>query len=415
MKQLTLRIQMINTFRDFLMQDAREKVLYGGAGSGKTVAAQQYALAKGMKEPNQQTLIVMETRPGNLSSMFYPMCRMLEASRIPYRSRETAPMHITLPNGHVIWFTSADKDEKMKYWDNISRIIINEATALTAADFQQLISRVGRTTNAETIFTFNPIDENHWLCKEYVIPFLNDSPEPDVIVHHSTYKDNKFLTPEWCKWLEERVHTDPNFHRVYALGLPGHLEGLVYQEGVNWVRVPLGDFPFELRKFPPNVVGLDWGVSDPTAAVAVWEHQGKRYAHCIFYRTQATGTDVDSFLKHFCEQYFWPKDIALVGDPSGASYIEEMVRRGWKVHKADNSILYGISQVKDKQIIISDESVDLIKEIRNYHWKKKDGEMVDEPLDTMNHALDALRYAVCKLSESKTTRYKDIREKIFVW
>ena len=37
----------------------------------------------------------------------------------------------------------------------------------------------------------------------------------------------------------------------------------------------------------------------------------------------------------------------------------------------------------------------LIRELRNYTWAKdRDGRLTDQPIDTFNHALDAMRYAL---------------------
>ena len=391
-------MRVLPTFYDFLWEvRATEKALYGGAASGKTTALIQYIVDRALQpeEADKQSLIVMETRPGNLKAMFYPICDLLEYLGVSFESRETAPAHITPITGHRIWFTSTDKQEKMKHWDNISRIAINEATALTDKEFEHLMNRVGRVTDAEVIFTFNPIDEQHWLCKDYVLKFLNNTLPPDVAVHHSTYKDNRFLKPKYCEWLEGRLALDPNFYRVYALGLPGHLEGLVYQEGTNWTQSPFASWPELVRKYPPKVIGMDWGVTDPTAAVAVWEYKDVRYVHNFIYSPHMTPTDVCTDMESVFNQMKWPKQMSITGDPAGAAYILDMQRRGWNIHKAEHDVLYGISQVKDKPIVISEESIDMIKELRNYRWKEKDGAFKDEPVKNMDHSLDALRYAIC--------------------
>jgi phage terminase large subunit len=276
---MNVSVTMLDAFKDFLMCDAREKISYGGSGSGKTAQVQRYAILKGMEEPKDATLVVMETIPGVLTDMFYPMRDLLNEWEIPTDARETVPMRIELPNGHQLLFTSADKAEKLKHYTNVRRVIINEATGLKKADFNQLMNRMGRTySNAEIIMTFNPIDEHHWLVEQYVTPYLEGRLSPGVAVHHSTYKDNYFLSEEWCRWLESRMSVDPNFYRVYALGLPGHLEGLVYLEfqnekhPYNWRHQPINEWPERICTTPPRALGIDFGYNDPVAVIAFWEH-----------------------------------------------------------------------------------------------------------------------------------------------
>jgi phage terminase large subunit len=394
MSMAKVEVNILPTFRKFLKTTAREKVLYGGSGSGKTVAAQQYLLRKAIENPGRASLVVMETKPGNLTGMFYPMCAMLEQWGVPYESRETAPANITPLGGHIIWFTSADKSEKMKYFDNIDTVVINEATALQEDDFEQLMNRMGRTASAEIIFTFNPISDDHWLVQRYVLPFLQGKLPPDVAVHHSTYHDNRFLSPEWCAWLESRMKVDPNFYRVYALGEPGHLEGLIYLEGQNWKHVPANEFPNDVKARPPLAIGIDWGMTDPTAVVGIWEEAGIRYAHEFVYSSDLIPSDLIGLLKTLI-----PGNIPMYGDPSRRDTIEDLARHGFNIVKADNTIFYGIGAVKEKPLVVSDESTNLIRELRNYRWKMKANAPTDEPVDAFNHALDALRYAIATRNE----------------
>ena len=44
---------------------------------------------------------------------------------------------------------------------------------------------------------------------------------------------------------------------------------------------------------------------------------------------------------------------------------------------------------------VTKRSLNLIRELRNYTWAKdRDGRLTDQPIDTFNHALDAMRYAL---------------------
>jgi phage terminase large subunit len=398
-----IAVTMLDAFRDVLLGDTREKVLYGGSGSGKTHVCQQYAILRAMEEPNEQTLIVMETIPGCLTGMFYPMRDMLEAWGVPFEPRETVPMRIALPNGHELLFTSADKSEKLKHYTNVRRVIINEATGLRETDFNQLMNRMGRTySGAEVLFTFNPIDEHHWIVERYVTPYLENRLPAGVAVHHSTYHDNPFLSAEWCQWLESRMSLDPNFYRVYALGLPGHLEGLIYTEFSaperpwNWAHRPLEAFAVRGQ---PRAVGMDFGYNDPATAIAFWEDGTQRYAHELLYESGLIDDDLVSRLNVIFALNKWPKTVQLICDSARPDSIEKLNRNGFKARGTDKDIAFGIGEVKAKPLVVSDESTNLMRELRNYRWAEKSGKVIDKPVDAFNHALDGLRYAIVGAAE----------------
>ncbi len=392
------KIRFLDSFKTPLFDsNAREKVLYGGSGSGKTHSVQQYAILKALNEPNDSTLIIMETIAGVKTDMLYPMRRMLSDLGIPNEPRESVPINITLSNGHKLWFSSADDPEKLKYFTNVKRVIINEATALSEEDFNQLRNRMGRTyDNAEIILTFNPIDAHHWLVERYVNPFLTGSIEENITVHHSTYRDNPFLTKTWVDWLKGMELKDSNFYRVYALGQPGRLEGLVFNEGANWIHKSLEAWGWDISKTKPTALGMDWGWNDPTTLVAYWDHvNGNRYAHCFIYKPNMTPPEVVNAVSTVINASNWTNHVPILCDPSRPENIELLKRAGFSMaDKANNDIGFGIGMVKDKQIIVSDESLDLIRELRNYRWMEKDGRTVDKPVDEFNHAIDAMRYAI---------------------
>ncbi len=400
---MNTNVQFLRAFRGPLFDsDAREKVLYGGSGSGKTHSAQQYAIIKAVKEPGAESLIIMETIAGVKTGMYYPMLKMLDDMSLSYISRETVPINIKLFNGHTLWFSSADNTEKLKHFTNVKRVIINEATALTEQDFSQLQNRMGRTySDAEIVFTFNPIDAHHWLVERYVNPYLTGKVPKNTTIHHSTYNDNPFLSKEWVEWLKSMELQDANFYRVYALGEPGRLEGLVYIEGMNWVHKPLESFGFDIQKTPPVALGMDWGYNDPTVLIAFWDMPRGRYAHQFVYEPGMTPVDIVNRIASLIDASKWTKQIRIFCDPSRPENIELLNRAGLpNAQKAINDIQYGIGLVKDRPIIVSDESIDTIKELRNYRWKEKDGKTIDKPAEGYDHAMDALRYAIAS-SQSK--------------
>ena len=85
-------------------------------------------------------------------------------------------MTITHLNGSQIIFAGLDDVEKLKSIDNITMMWIEEASEINQADFHQLDLRLRGATKyyKQIIFTFNPVDINHWLKKRFFdVPYNN--------------------------------------------------------------------------------------------------------------------------------------------------------------------------------------------------------------------------------------------------
>ena len=65
------------------------------------------------------------------------------------------------------------------------------------------------------------------------------------------------------------------------------------------------------------------------------------------------------------------------------------------VHKYAGSINAGLMKMKEYKICITRQSVNLIKEFRNYTYRQdKEGKWLNEPIDAFNHGIDSVRYVV---------------------
>ena len=101
---------------------------------------------------------------------------------------------------------------------------------------------------------------------------------------------------------------------------------------------------------------------------------------------------------------------AIYIDPSAASFKLELQKRGIHCIDANNDVAYGIQQTSSElykgNLVIMDTCVNLIKEIEGYVWDSKKVEKgEDEPMKgsgIMDHACDALRYAIATHKVPKT-------------
>lgn len=88
---------------------------------------------------------------------------------------------------------------------------------------------------------------------------------------------------------------------------------------------------------------------------------------------------------------------AVIVDPSAASFIAELRKRGYSVLKAKNDVEDGIRLVgtllNQQKIAFSSSCVNTIMEFSSYIWDEKAAERgEDAPIKLHDHAMDAVRY-----------------------
>ena len=99
---------------------------------------------------------------------------------------------------------------------------------------------------------------------------------------------------------------------------------------------------------------------------------------------------------------------AVIVDPSAASFIEVLRRKGWRVRKADNDVLTGIrltsDALKDGRIVICEGCADCIREMDEYVWDLSSGAK-DRVKKEHDHAMDDMRYFVSTVLGKKETGF----------
>ena len=86
---------------------------------------------------------------------------------------------------------------------------------------------------------------------------------------------------------------------------------------------------------------------------------------------------------------------AVIADPSAASFMEVLRRRGWRVRKAENDVLSGIRTtarlLRTGRIVICRTCTDAIREFGLYRWEDRD-RGTDRVRKENDHAMDDIRY-----------------------
>ena len=370
----------------------KTKIEHGGSGSGKSISIAQYFITKLMSGDGKRRAVFRKSFPFMKLTTYLVFKAILQDWNVHYHENKTD--HYFEVGKNRLYYLSLDESEKIKGGE-FAEVWLEEATEFTEEDYKQLRLRLSRDKYSEdvTIFlSFNPIDENHWVVK------LLDRAraEPDKFnEHHSTYHDNEInLSQSFINELEDLINSDENFYNVYCLGIPGVLKNKIYdkffiEDSATWS---------EGLKDAPHCYGLDFGYNNPMALVEIWYYEGELYIRELYYKT---GQTTDDLYRWMNENKISHHDL-IYADTSEPDRIQTLCESknldgvqygGFNVHPARKDVKAGIDFLKGKKLHISSDSINLIKELRNYKYKEtKDGLVIDEPVKYLDHACDALRY-----------------------
>jgi phage terminase large subunit len=368
----------------------RLEVYKGGAGSGKSFGACQKILLKSMNDV-RRVLVIRKVGNTLKDTVWQLVLDLLDDSGLrPHCRINRTDREIELPNGSVFIFKGLDDPEKIKSITGITDIVIEEATELREEDFNQLNLRLRpKVPNPQIYLMFNPISKKNWV---YTYFFSNNPPKNCRIIE-TTYKDNKFLTDDYREELENLQYRNPAYYRIYTLGEFATLDKLVFP--VYQTKIISADEYKGLKRW----IGLDFGyVNDPSAIVWGYIDPDKRkiFVTGEYVKKGMLNSEIASVMH----------SLGLAKDKSYADSAEpksiaELKQAGVNVdptQKGKDSVIHGLQWLSQYEIVIDERCFKTIEEFENYTWKKdkKTGEYINEPVDTFNHTIDAIRYGLNK-------------------
>lgn len=367
----------------------RYEVYYGGAGSGKSHFVFQKIVIKALNQ-KRKVLVIRKVARTLKDSVFQMTLDTLTKFQLLDRCQINRTTYtIDFPNGSQFLFKGIDDGgEKIKSITNITDIVIEEATELIYDEFTQLDLRLrAKAPNLQIFLMFNPVSKVNWCYKHW---FSTGTP-PDTQIIKTTYKDNKFLPADYIKAIEALKTTNPTYYNIYALGDFCSLDKLIYN---NWTT----GLPPEDTSKMFLLVGLDFGyINDASALIVSWLDEEN---HKIYIIDEAYKTGwLNDQLAEIIIQKKLAKEV-IIADSAEQKSIEEIKRCGVPrikpAVKGQGSILQGIQKLQQYQIIVNPICANTITELQNYSWKKdrQTNEYINEPNDTYNHCLDALRYSL---------------------
>lgn len=290
----------------------------------------------------------------------------------------------------LFYFKGLQDPERIKSIVGCTDLFVEECSELTQDDFDQLCLRIRAKVPFIQIFScFNPISKANWTYKRW---FDDDTKDlKNTIVIKTTYRDNKFLPQSYIDSLENMINTNPTYYKIYALGDFCSLNKLVYN---NW---EVKDFDYTTIK-GELCIGLDFGyITDPTALVAsIVDPEAKTiYVFDEYYEKGRTNDQIAAMIK--MRGY---SKSNIIADSAEQKSIEEIRRLGvFRIRpsmKGPDSIMSGIQYIQQYRIFIHPSLENIKTELENYAFKKdkQTNEYINQPCDSYNHLLDALRYSM---------------------
>ena len=245
-----------DVYLPYLENTDRYLVFYGGGSSGKSYFIAQRFIYKLIHPQRCNLLVVRQTGDTNRRSTFPLLKQVISNWNLAehFKVKESDMRIICKLTGNEVAFAGLDDVEKIKSITfangELTDIWVEEATETQEADINQLKVRLrGGKSKKQIVLSFNPINIQHWIKKHFIDSGL-------ATVCFSTYKDNKFLTEDDRKALEELKHIDEYTYEVYCLGKWGILGKTVFDARAIQKRLEAIPKPIKTGYFIYDYDGL---------------------------------------------------------------------------------------------------------------------------------------------------------------
>lgn len=352
----------------------------GGTSSGKTVAILQALNSIAISE-RCDILVVGQSIPnlkvGALKDQYDIIASSPELKMLITSENKTDRV-FTFASGSTMQFKSFIDFQDAKSGKR-DYTFFNEINGIS----KQIFDEVHLRTRKRTFVDYNPNE------RFYIHDYIG---QPDVKFIRSWHEHNPFLSDKVRQKIENLKFEDEELWKVYARGLTGKIEGLIFR---NWEVID------EIPKDAQYIgTGMDFGfTNDPTAVIDVYRYNGELIVDEALYERGLTNPDIYERIDKSKE--YW-------ADSAEPKSIEELRRMGLRVSAVDkgkDSIINSIDVLKRFRMKITRRSFNLVKELNSYKWKtNREGKIENIPVDFMNHGIDALRYlALMKLKTKGVT------------
>lgn len=268
----------------------------------------------------------------------------------------------------------------------LAGILVDEVALMPQSFVQQAMARCS-VDGAKLWYSCNPANPQHWFYTDWI----QRHKERNALYLRFAMEDNPSLSQKVLDDYKNRY--SGVFYRRYILGEWCVAEGLVYEFGED-------NITDEIPESGEYYISVDYGTLNPFSA-GLWcvTTDGKAVRIKEYYYSGRAGQHMKTDAEYCDEIETLARGYEIrrvIVDPSAASFIAALRKRGYKVQQADNSVLDGIRRtavcLRDGVIKIHRSCKDSIREFGLYRWDDKSAE--DRVIKDNDHAMDDIRYFV---------------------
>ena len=324
-----------------------------------------------------------------------------QSEDLPYTmSYKVSTRVLTVKCGNKVnWFYLFGGKDESSYMliqgITLAGVMFDEVALMPRSFVEQALSRAISFDKPKYFFNCNPESPNHYFYKEWI-----EKPREGTQHIHFLLEDNPILSPQMIERTKSMY--SGVFYDRYILGKWVLAEGLVYDFGEN-------NIVDEIPKNGEYYISIDYGTMNPFSA-GLWCVLGDKATRIKEYYYNGREKAVQRTDEDYCDSV---EELAkgynirqVIVDPSAASFIVALRRRGFTIRKANNDVLDGIRRtavyLKNGNIKIHRSCVDAIAEFGLYRWDDK--ATADTVIKENDHAMDDIRYFCNTIMKNKVRK-----------
>lgn len=388
----------------------------GAIRSGKTVSMSLSFIIWAMSSFNGQNFAMCGKTIGSFRrNVLFWLKLMLRSRGYSITDHRADNLLVVRKNGKENYFyIFGGKDERSQdliQGITLAGVFFDEVALMPESFVNQATGRCS-VKGSKFWFNCNPDGPYHW----FKVSWIDKCKEKNILYLHFTMDDNLSLAGD-IKKRYRSMYTGVFFKR-YILGLWAVAEGIIYDMFAKEKHTKdIKEF-FRILINGNRYVSCDYGTQNATVFL-LWNkgRDGKWYCIREYYYSgrdkakQKTDSEYADDLKEWLEGI---QIKAIIVDPSAASFIAELRKRGYKVLKAKNDVLDGIRLVGTmlnlEQLVFASSCKETIKEFASYVWDEKALERgEDKPTKQHDHCLDACRYFVSTILGNSLAKMKTLK------
>ena len=333
----------------------------------------------------------------NLLTELVPYLRQLGMTVTEKRSENLLIVRFAGHENRFLLFGGRDESSAaLIQGSTLAGVLLDEAALMPRSFVEQAVARCS-VTGSRIWLNCNPEGPQHWLYREWILK----AEERRTLYLHFTMEDNPALSPR-IRARYRRAYSGV-FYRRFVLGEWTAAQGLVYDffdRERDAAEVPEGGFDAWR-------ISVDYGTANP-ASFGLWGKRGTQWYRVkeYYYDSRKEGrqkTDAE-YAEDLAELAGERNIERIIVDPSAASFIEALRRKGFRVKKADNDVADGIRVTADllrqRKIVICRTCGDCLREMELYCWEERGDR--DTPRKEHDHAMDEMRYFAMDLAGDGT-------------